>query len=56
MSNEDHILLEWSYTPEMFFEEPVVVSREGVEIRIEGGRATATVDPDVYDAKHRKRD
>jgi hypothetical protein len=56
MSNEDHILLEWSYTPEMFFEEPVVISREGVEIRIEGGRATATVDPDVYDAKHGKRD
>lgn len=56
MSNEDYVLLEWSYTPEMFFEEPVVVSRKGVEIRIEGGTATAKLEPESYDAEHRTRE
>jgi hypothetical protein len=56
MNSEDYVLLEWRYTPTMFFEELVVVSREGVEIRIEGGRATARVAPEVYGVEHKKRD
>jgi hypothetical protein len=35
----------------MFFEESDVFSREGVAIRIEGGRARARVKPDAYDTK-----
>ncbi len=56
MNNENHVLLEWSYTPANFFEEPVVVSYEGVEIHIDGGRVTAKVEPKSYDAEHRKRE
>jgi len=56
MNNENHVLLEWSYTPANFFEEPVVISREGVEIHIDGGRATAKMEPESYDAEHRKRE
>lgn len=56
MNNEEHILLEWGYTPERFFEEPVVVSHEGIEIHIEGGRATAKMEPKVYSSTHIKRD
>jgi len=56
MSDVDYVLLEWSYTPTDFFEEPVYQWREDCEIHIEGGCVTATVDPDAYDAEHRKRD
>jgi hypothetical protein len=56
MSDEDYVLLEWSYTPTDYFEEPIYQWREDCEIHIEGGCATVTVDPDAYDAEHKKRD
>ncbi len=56
MNNEYCVILEWSYTPTNYFEEPVVVSCEGGEIRIEEGTATARLEPKFYDAEHRTRE
>jgi hypothetical protein len=56
MSADDYVILEWRYTPTDFFEEPVYCFRDDCEIRIEGGRVTATIDPDYYDPEHKMRD
>jgi hypothetical protein len=56
LDSNDAVILEWQYTPANFFEEPVVVSCPDYEIRIEDGKATATVAPEAYDVEHRKRE
>jgi hypothetical protein len=56
LDSNDAVILEWRYTPANFFEEPVVVPGPDCEIRIEDGKATATVAPEAYDEEHKKRD
>lgn len=56
MNMQNAVVLEWTYTPGDFFEEPISIQRNDCSILIEGGRVTATVVPDEYDEGHRKRD
>lgn len=56
MNKQDAVALEWTYTSDDFFEEPITLQRHDCSILIEGGRVTATVLPDEYDQEHRKRD
>lgn len=56
MSTQDTVLLEWSYSPSNFFEEPIQIQRHDCSILIQDGRITATVAPSEYDNDHRKRD
>ena len=50
------ILLEWKYTPENYFEEPIEISLEGVEIEIADGIALANIEPNVFEGNDNLRD
>ncbi|MCP5213007.1 MAG: hypothetical protein H6998_18985 [Hahellaceae bacterium] len=42
------ILLEWSYKPENFLEEPILLDHKGINIEISDGVAQAIVDPELF--------
>src|SRR3712207_6552937 len=45
---EEKIVLEWSYTPESYFEEKVMRSGNGYAMEIDNGRVTATLSTQTY--------
>lgn len=52
----DYHLLEWTYTPPDFFEEPLEVAAAACTIKIADGRIEARIKPDEYPADHSLRD
>jgi hypothetical protein len=48
---KDNIELEWHYTPQSYFEERVVLEREGYSIEINAGRITAKMTADVFESQ-----
>lgn len=56
MNMGEVVVLEWTYTPHDFFEEPISIQRHDCLVLIESGRVIATVRPSEYDEEHRKRD
>ena len=46
---EGNLIIEWSYTPEDYFEEPYSRKEEGYEVEIKNGRVTATLPAQKYD-------
>jgi hypothetical protein len=45
------IELEWKYTPENYFEDPIDLKFDGGHIKIQNGIVNAIIDPVVYDSK-----
>ena len=50
------IQLEWKYAPENYFEEPIEISLEGVEIVIADGIALANIEPRVFEGNDNLKD
>ncbi len=46
---EDRIIIEWTYTPETYFEDDVEEDWETFKLRIADGKVTATLPASVYD-------
>ena len=44
------VILEWSFSPPDYFEEPITISRQDYSLAIESGKAKATMSTDVFDA------
>lgn len=42
------VILEWSFSPPNYFEEPIEISRENYTMKIEAGEVTATIDYAVF--------
>jgi hypothetical protein len=55
MDPADHFLLEWTYSPPDFLEAPVVSTGPGYHLRVEGGCATARIEPSAYPEDHSLR-
>jgi hypothetical protein len=56
MADDSMTVLEWTYEPADLFEEPVVFTWSGGEVRIEGGRVRGTFDPEYYTQGREFRD
>lgn len=50
MSKVVTVQLEWKYSPETYFEEPIQISFEGGDLEIRDGVAIAKIDPKIYHA------
>ncbi len=48
-SSLDRIVLEWSYTPTDYFEEPYIRNMGDYDLEVGNGRVTATIRPNVYE-------
>jgi len=44
------VLLEWTYTPKNYLEEPISILFDGGTLQIKQGNASATIDPQAYQA------
>jgi len=55
MDMQDTVILEWTYTPSNYFEEPISIQRDDCLILMGDGRVTATVLTKEYDQEHHKR-
>lgn len=53
---QDVVVLEWTFSPPDFFEEPDHIVREHYRMTIENGKVEVRVDPDIYDKQHSMRD
>ena len=51
MSKVISIQLEWSYLPEKYLEDPILIYFEGGELRIKDGTAVATIDPELFNTE-----
>jgi hypothetical protein len=51
----DHYLLEWSYVPNDFFEEPISIQRDGIDINLENGIINAKIRPDLFISNNETR-
>lgn len=56
LAPNETIELRWDYTPRSYFEEPVVLEREGYSIEISEGHITAKMTADVFDSQPGLRD
>ena len=56
MTDIKAVLLEWTYTPMNYLEEPISISFNGGTLQIEQGSALATVAPQAYQADATMRD
>lgn len=50
------IVLEWTYTPPDYFEEPIHIVCNQYEMTIDNGKAEARIKPEYYDKDHKMRD
>jgi hypothetical protein len=50
---EDRIIIEWTYTPETYFESDVEEDRGTFKLRIADGKVTATLPASAYDEDDR---
>ena len=48
MNEIEEVQLEWKYTPEKYFEEPICFKDEGFKLSISDGIALARIDPYFY--------
>ena len=53
---KDIIVLEWSYTPPDYFEQPLHIVRDRYEIIIDSGKVEARINPEYYDKDHNLRE
>jgi hypothetical protein len=54
--NADVFVLEWRFSPGDYFEEPITISRSNYSMVIDGGKAKATIDGVIFDAKPSMRE
>jgi len=52
----DVVVLEWSFFPADYFEEPMLIERSNYVMTIENGKVQARIDPATYDEDHKVRD
>jgi len=48
MSEVVEIQLEWKYTPENYFEEPIIIKEEAFELTISNGISLAKIEPSFF--------
>jgi hypothetical protein len=53
---KDIVVLEWTYSPPNYFEEPIHISRNEYEMIIDHGRVEAKIKPESYDKNHKMRE
>lgn len=53
---DEIVILEWTYTPENYFEAPFVKNEELCEITIDSGKVEARFKASDYDPEHKDRD
>lgn len=53
---EDIVVLEWTFSPPGYFEEPIYIRRNDYEMTIDNGKVEARINPDAYDKEHKMRD
>lgn len=53
---QDVVVLEWTFSPRDFFEQPIHIVREDHEMTIDNGRVEARMHPDIYDRRPEVRD
>jgi hypothetical protein len=52
----DVVVLQWTFSPPDYFEEPIHIDRETYSMVIENGEVEARIDPGDFDPEHNMRD
>lgn len=53
---DDIVVLEWSFSPSDYFEEPIHIKRDHYVMTIDNGKVEARIDSDAYNKEHKMRD
>jgi len=53
---EDIVILEWTFAPPDYFEEPIYIKRDDYVMTIGKGRVEAQISPEIYDKETNMRD
>jgi hypothetical protein len=53
---QDVVVLEWTFSPRDFFEQPIHIAHENYEMIVDNGKIQARIDPDIYDKRPDMRD
>ena len=53
---DDHVVLEWNFSPPDYFEGPISLKRKNYLMTIENGKVQALIEPGIYGEDHKMRD